>query len=59
MLFCVRHDGTMGLDLVELLLRTEEVFSVDLPNEECELIRAVGDLYRLILDKLKLLYFKQ
>jgi acyl carrier protein len=46
----------MGLDLVELVLRTEEVFSVDLPDEECELIRTVGDLYRLILDKLKLPY---
>ena len=56
MLFSVRHDGAMGLDLVELVLRTEEVFSVDLPDEECELIRTVGDLYKLILDKLKLPY---
>lgn len=46
----------MGLDLVELVPRTEEVFGVDLPDEECQLIRTVGDLYRLTLEKLALPY---
>jgi acyl carrier protein len=46
----------MGLDSVELILRTEDVFAVDLPDEECELIRTVGDLYRLVLQKLDLAY---
>lgn len=46
----------MGLDFVELVIGIEEVFSVDLPDEECSLIQTVGDLYRLILDKLKLPY---
>lgn len=46
----------MGLDLVELVMRTEEVFAIDLPDEECERVRTVGDLYRLVLDKLDLTY---
>jgi hypothetical protein len=46
----------MGLDVVELVLRTEEVFDVDLPDDDCEKIRNVGDLYRSILDKLALPY---
>jgi acyl carrier protein len=46
----------MGLDFVELVMRTEEVFSVELPDEECEFIRSVGDLYKLVLSKLQLPY---
>ncbi len=46
----------MSLDLVELVVRAEEVFSVNLPNEECALVTTVGDLYRLILGKPKLPY---
>ncbi len=46
----------MGLDTVEMVIRAEEVFSVDLPNEECGRVHTVGDLYRLILSKLKLPY---
>ncbi len=52
----VAHDTRMGLDTVELVLRTEDVFSVDLPDEECELIRTVGDLYKAVLQKLDLPY---
>jgi acyl carrier protein len=44
----------MGMDTVELIIRTEEVFSVDLPDEECSRVIHVGDLYRLILSKLAL-----
>ena len=46
----------MGLDFVELIIRTEEVFSIQLPDEECQLVRTVGDLYKLVLDKLTLPY---
>lgn len=42
----------MGLDTVEIILTTEEVFSIDLPDEECGRVITVGDLYRLVLTKL-------
>jgi acyl carrier protein len=46
----------MGLDVVEIVLRTEEVFGVDLPDDECERVITVGDLYHLVLDKVALPY---
>jgi acyl carrier protein len=46
----------MGLDIVELVMQVEETFSLDLLNDECEQIRTVGDLYRLVLKKLALPY---
>ena len=46
----------MGLDTVEIVLATEEVFSVNLPDDECGSIVTVGDLYRLVLNKLGLPY---
>lgn len=46
----------MGLDAVEIILRTEEVFAVDLPDSDCSKVSTVGDLYRLLLEKLKLPY---
>lgn len=46
----------MGLDFVELVMHTEEVFSVELPDDQCESIRTVGDLYHLVLEKLALPY---
>lgn len=46
----------MGLDTVEIVLRTEEVFGVDLPDDECAQIITVGDLYRAVLSKLNLAY---
>ena len=44
------------MDLVETVIRVEETFAIDLPNDECSLIRTVGDLFRLTLQKLKLPY---
>ncbi len=32
------------------------MFSVELPDDQCESIRKVGDLYRLVLEKLTLPY---
>ncbi len=46
----------MGLDTIELVLRTEEIFSVDLPDDGCARVVTVGDLYRLLLGKLQLPY---
>jgi acyl carrier protein len=46
----------MGMGLVEMVIRVEETFAIDLPNDECSLIRTVGDLFRLTLEKLKLSY---
>jgi len=42
----------MGLDVVELVMRIEEEFSIDLPNEKLSCIRTVGDLYALVLSNL-------
>ncbi len=46
----------MGLDIVEIVLRTEETFTVDLLDHECAQVLTVGDLYRLVLRKLDLPY---
>lgn len=42
----------MGLDTVELVLRVEETFGVDLPNDELGSVSTVGDLYKLLLSRL-------
>ena len=46
----------MGLDTVEIVLRTEETFNINLPDDECSKAITVGDLYRLVLSKLELPY---
>ena len=42
----------MGLDAVEIVLRVEKTFGVDLPDAELESAATVGDLYKLLLSKL-------
>ena len=44
----------MGLDVVELTIRCEEAFSVELPDEELGMASTVGKLYDLICKKLEL-----
>jgi hypothetical protein len=44
----------MGLDAVELVMRCEEVFAIDLPHRKLNHIHTVGDLYVLICGELKL-----
>jgi hypothetical protein len=44
----------MGLDTVELVMRCEEVFAIDLPDNELTWVIRVGDLYDLICRKMKL-----
>ncbi|WP_263357163.1 phosphopantetheine-binding protein [Acidicapsa ligni] len=43
----------MGLDSVELVMRIEEEFGIDLPDAELSSIRTVGDLYRLVMTKMQ------
>jgi acyl carrier protein len=38
----------MGLDIVELVIRTEEVFNITIDNYDAEKIGTVGDLYELV-----------
>jgi len=44
----------MGLDAVEIILRTEELFAISIADDEAEAVRTVGDLYGLICSKLNL-----
>ena len=44
----------MGLDSVELVLRTEEFFAIDISDDEAAGVITVGDFYRLICAKLKI-----
>lgn len=45
----------MGLDIVEMILRVEEEFSIEIFDEEASHLSTVGQLHALILDKLGLL----
>ena len=45
----------MGLDAVEIVLRTEELFHISIEDEEAATVRTVGDFYRLICSKLNLI----
>jgi hypothetical protein len=42
----------MGLDAVEICLRTEELFAIHLEDAETAVVRTVGDFYILICSKL-------
>jgi hypothetical protein len=42
----------MGLDSVEIVLRAEELFSIEIRDGEAETVRTVGDFYNLICTKL-------
>ncbi|MBS1799281.1 MAG: hypothetical protein JSS95_05595 [Acidobacteria bacterium] len=38
----------MGLDIVELVMRAEEVFNITIEDSDAEQLRTVGDLYELV-----------
>jgi hypothetical protein len=42
----------MGLDIVEIVLRTEEFFGITIGNDEAAVVRTVGEFYKLICAKL-------
>ena len=42
----------MGLDAVEIILRAEELFAVDIGDEEAARVETVGQFYELICSKL-------
>lgn len=44
----------MGLDAVEIVLRTEEFFDIGIEDAEMAAVRTVGGLYNLVCLKLKL-----
>jgi hypothetical protein len=46
----------MALDVIELIVRVEKAFAIDLSYDEFEDMRTVGDLYRLVLTELGLRY---
>jgi hypothetical protein len=45
----------MGLDAVEIVLRVEELFAIDIGDEEAAKVETVGQFYELICSKLHLL----
>ena len=44
----------MGLDIVELVIRCEETFEIELEDWRLEQMHTVGDLYELICERLGL-----
>jgi len=44
----------MGLDGVEIILRVEELFAIDIGDEEAAKVETVGQFYELICSKLHL-----
>jgi len=45
--------GADSLDIVELVMAFEEVFSVEVPDEDAEKLLTVGDVVKYIEDKAK------
>jgi len=45
--------GADSLDVVELIMRLEEKFDVEIPDEDAEKIQTVGDAVRFIEAKLQ------
>jgi hypothetical protein len=46
------YSRPMGLDAVEIVLRVEELFGIEISDEEAASVRTVGDLYELICARL-------
>ncbi|GAB6180590.1 acyl carrier protein [Desulfotomaculum defluvii] len=43
--------GADSLDIVELVMALEEEFGIEIPDEEAEKIRTVGDAVKFIQDR--------
>ena len=50
----MRYSGPVGLDSVEIVLRTEELFAIEIDDDDAAKVRTVGDFYELICAKLHL-----
>lgn len=48
----MHYSQGMGLDGVEIILRTEEFFAINIGDDEAASVRTVGDFYKLICSKL-------
>lgn len=48
----------MGLDAVEMVLRAEEFFAINIDDDEASSVRTVGDFYNLICAKLRVAPFE-
>jgi len=44
----------MGLDAVEIILRAEELFAIEVQDEEAARVETVGQFYELICSKLEI-----
>lgn len=42
----------MGLDAVELVLSVEELFDIEIPNEQAEHLETVGKLHEFVVSEL-------
>ncbi|MDD3958439.1 MAG: acyl carrier protein [Candidatus Izemoplasmatales bacterium] len=45
--------GADSLDAVELMMAVEDAFNVSIPDQETQGLRTVGDILRLVENKLK------
>ncbi len=45
--------GADSLDAVELMMAVEDAFNVTIPDQETHGLRTVGDIFRLVENKLK------
>lgn len=45
--------GADSLDVVELVMAIEEKFDIEIPDEDAEQIRTVGDAQKYIIEKLE------
>ncbi|MCS6875263.1 MAG: acyl carrier protein [Aquificaceae bacterium] len=45
--------GADSLDVVELVMAFEEEFGIEIPDEDAEKIRTVGDVFNYLRDRVK------
>jgi len=50
----MRYSEQMGLDAVEIILRAEELFAIEIGDEEAARVETVGQFYELICSKLQI-----
>lgn len=48
----MRYGKTMGLDGVEIILRVEDLYGIEIGDDEAAAVRTIGSFYELICSKL-------